>query len=130
MSLQTSPAPSPRRSNFLTTAIRRSVHSWTLWRRSRKEKALARKQAKLARVLTPLLTEAMDQALTPVAEAMMRLDNSQLQMLQMLQLAQTQPEIKELLTEVLNSLHPSPAEEIFQRAGTLRLPTSRLSSES
>lgn len=114
--------PRPRRpSNSLSTAMRRSVHSWTRWRQKRRQLRLQRKQEKLRLLLTPLLLEA----LTPVAQAMQRLEERQLETRLLLQQQLASPatpqETRELLLEVLSSLQP-PAELVISQQLGLPLP--------
>jgi hypothetical protein len=83
-----------------------------------RERRLARRQAKAELLLRPLLL----QALTPVAEAMARLEQAhQQQHLQVLRtlapLLEQQPETRELLLEVLQATQPRPETELAQRLG-------------
>ena len=126
--------------NSPRTATQRLALSWTRWLLTRAQKAEARRRAKLEPVLRPLLLEA----LTPVAEAMARLEarqqESQLLVLRSLerlehprlptQEQQMLMEQKELLLEVLNSLQPPPEREIAQQLGLPLPPTSPRSSVS
>ena len=82
-------------------------------------------------------------ALVPMAEAMARLDQRQVQLLRLLEETsllvaetrslppQTAPETRELLLEILNSLQPPPEQEIISLlSGPPRPPTSPPSSAS
>ena len=96
------------------------------------EQRLARQQEAARQLLTPLLLEA----LTPVAEAMRRLELRQRETQQWLergtaQQVPHQQEVKELLLEVLSSLQP-PAEQQLASllSGPVPLPSSPPSSES
>lgn len=99
--------------------MRRLAHSWTLWRQRRATARILRQQVKARLTLEPLLLEA----LTPVAEAMRRLDQRQQETRQLLQtmLAEHQQresqETRELLLEILNSLQPPPELEISRAIG-------------
>ena len=80
-----------------------------------------------------LLTPLLYQALTPVAEAMARLDSRQQETRQVLQALvemprQQDPETKELLLEILNSLQPPAEQEIVQLVGRRTPPRSSPSS--
>lgn len=120
-----------RKPSSYPRATQRLRASWTRWRRSRRERRLHRRQEKAALLLTPLLY----QALTPVAEAMVRLDSRQqetqrylerqVQALRLEQLEQT-----ELLREILSSLQPTAEEQIGQLLGQPLPPISSPSSAS
>ena len=113
-----SPARRPSRSSSRPTVMRRLAHSWTRWRQKRRTRQLVKQQERMDLLVRPLLMEA----LTPVAEAMQRLDLQQQQtraLLEQLVLKEqaTPPETKELLLEVLQTLQPPPEVEIAQRLG-------------
>jgi hypothetical protein len=98
--------------------------SWTRWLQSRRE----RRQAKLQLLLRPLLLEA----LTPVAQAMQRLDSRQQELACLVvqlpaEMQGRHLETQELLLEVLQSLQPPPQQEIARRLG---LPAPPISSPS
>lgn len=113
-----SPARRPSRSSSRPTVMRRLAHSWTRWRQKRRTLRLVKQQERMDLLVRPLLMEA----LTPVAQAMQRLDHQQQQtraLLEQLVLREpaTAPETKELLLEVLQTLQPPPEVEIAQRLG-------------
>lgn len=127
-----------RPSSSRPTVTRRLVRSWTRWRQKKKERQQARKQAALTaerarmeQLLQPLLL----QALTPVAQAMQRLEERQTETRLLLQhqlaTLQTQdPEVREMLLEVLSSLQPTADQVIAQQLGLPLLPRSSPSSGS
>jgi hypothetical protein len=111
--------------------MQRLARSWTRWRQSRRAARLLRRQEKAALLLTPLLY----QALTPVAEAMARLDARQQETRQLVQALvemprQPEPQTQELLLEILSSLQPTAQEQIVPLLGPPPLPTSSPSSAS
>ena len=67
--------------------------------------------------------QLMMEALQPVAEAMKRLDQ------RLVQQAESQQELRELLLEVLNSLQPTASQQLLPRLESTRPPSS-LSSAS
>ena len=127
-----------KQSSSRTTVTRRLALSWTRWRQSRREKRLARQRAKMERLLRPLLLEA----LTPVAQAMSRLEQRQQEALTpvlrleqqhqaKVRLEQAQlAETRELLVEILQSLQPPAEQVIAQQVGLSAPPTWGPSSES
>lgn len=131
------PEASPRRgrvkrlSSSRLTAMLRSALSWMLSLPSRaRARRQARRQARTEAALKPLLWEA----LVPMAEALLRLEHlyqeQHRQLLRQVMLASQQPETKELLLEILQSLQPSPDLVISQRLGLPTQPPSRPSSAS
>jgi hypothetical protein len=111
--------------------MQRLARSWTRWRQSRRQARLLRRQEEMRLLLTPLLY----QALTPVAEAMARLDSRQQETRQrqqelLLMVEARHRETQELLLEILSSLQPTAQEQIVPLLGPPPLPTSSPSSAS
>lgn len=112
----------PRRSSF-RRAMLRSRLSWTRWRQSR----VARKQAQMALLLSPLVDRLTVLQLQQ-NEWQEKLETL-LELLVSKHLESSQ-ETRELLMEVLQTLQPSPEEQIAQLLGPLTLPSSSRSSAS
>lgn len=102
----------------------RSALSWTRWRQ---KKALRQWEMEQRLLLQIRLQQRMLllEALTPMAEALQRLDNLQQQQWQKTHLHLLTQE--ELLMEILNSLQPPAQEQIFPQIG---LQTPRVSFPS
>lgn len=113
---------SPKRSSSRPRlrATRRLRASWTRWSETR----LRRRQEKAARLLRPLLLEA----LVPVAQAMERLELRQQETRHLVE--QLQQEQTELLLEVLQALTPPAHREIARQIGLPPPLTSSPSSAS
>lgn len=144
---------SRRRSSSSLPAMQRLRASWTRWRRRRTEQRLLRQQAAARQLLEPVLVEALQALAVPMAEAMARLSDRQLETQRWLErLAATQvplarwqeqvaakvsldlqglQELKDLQLEILQALQP-PAEQQLASllSGPAPLPSSPPSSES
>lgn len=136
MSRRPRPEPRPpsrtRRwwSSLLATV--RSALSWTLSSPTRlRQRRLARKRQQAELLLLPLLQAATEQLADSLLPELLRTQELQHRQMELL-VAQQQVlrTVTELLQEVLNSLQPDPAEEIFRLSGLPVQPTSRPSSES
>lgn len=105
----------------------RSALSWTRWRQ---KKAQQRWEWEQRLLLQMRLQQRMLllEALTPMAEALQRLDNLQRDSQQ--QIHKHQQYQEELLMEVLNSLQPSASQQIFPPVGPQPVKTSFPSSDS
>lgn len=102
-------------------AMLHSVLSWMHWRQRRRLR-LFQEQKRQQLELQLLLKMALLEALTPMAEALQRLDN-----LQKAAAHQQHQHLKyqeELLKEVLNSLQPSASQQIFPLIGQQSPPHS------
>lgn len=101
----------------LSSSLRRGTlrlrASWTRWWATRREHRQERLARKWQRRLLP--------ALLPVAEAMQRLESRQREILLLLEQVAlrpvSDPEEKQLLLEILQSLHPPPEQEIARSLG-------------
>ena len=120
-----------KQSSSRITVTRRLALSWTRWRQSRREKRERRQVEKLARTMGPVMQALLMEAMVPMAEALTRLDQRQQETYRQVRLLQTyQPETKELLLEILQSLQPSAEQVIAQEIGLHPQPISFPSSGS
>lgn len=105
----------------------RSALSWTHWRQ---KKAMQRWEMEQRLLLQMRLQHRMllMEALTPMAEALQRLDNLQRQGSQ--QQYEHLKYLEDLLKEVLNSLQPPVSQQIFLPTGQPVVTSSYPSSES
>jgi hypothetical protein len=111
------------RSSSLVRATWHSLHSWTQWPQQRSLRRAQEQEAMLRRLLEVTLA-AMDQALEPLEQALVTIEDSQDRDRDTVNLC------RELLLEVLSSLQPTAQEQIFRELGQPPLPISPPGSES